>query len=155
MTILPQLSLFEVPFQRQGNLCNVPVDYIINPKRDIHRLLFCYDGNDQAFETCDICVEIVHCGDMKVPVLEGQGCFTKQQLQCLLLGGQQRLANIQPRSTKRSRSAYRYPSAMAIAAEPLVAETNTSTQRPDRDGRFGRFGGKYVRFTVHMYCDIL
>ena len=33
---------------------------------------------------------------------------------------------------------------MAIAAEPLVEEKNAPTQRPDRDGRFGRFGGKYV-----------
>lgn len=33
---------------------------------------------------------------------------------------------------------------MAIAAEPLVAEKSAPAQRPDRDGRFGRFGGKYV-----------
>ena len=33
---------------------------------------------------------------------------------------------------------------MAVAAEPLVEEKNAPTQRPDRDGRFGRFGGKYV-----------
>ncbi|CAL5226982.1 g9868 [Coccomyxa viridis] len=37
---------------------------------------------------------------------------------------------------------------MAIAAEPLVAEKKAPTQRPDRDGRFGRFGGKYVPETL-------
>ncbi|KAK9918589.1 hypothetical protein WJX75_005184 [Coccomyxa subellipsoidea] len=37
---------------------------------------------------------------------------------------------------------------MAIAAEPLVAERTTVGQRPDSDGRFGRFGGKYVPETL-------
>ena len=91
---------------------------------------------------------------MKGAVLEGQGCLTKQQLQCLILGGQQRLASLHPSGTKRRKSTQRDLSAMAIAAEPLVAETNTSTQRPDRDGRFGRFGGKYVRTTVQTISDI-
>ena len=93
-------------------------------------------------------VEVAHCEDMKGALLEGQGCLAKQQLQCSILGGQQRLANIQFRGTKRRKSTQKGLSTMAIVAEPLVGETNTSTQRPDRDGRFGRFGGKYVRLSV-------
>ena len=41
---------------------------------------------------------------------------------------------------------------MAISAEPLVAEREAPTQRPDRDGRFGRFGGKYVRTPTVQIC---
>ena len=50
-----------------------------------------------------------------------------------------------PRSrSKRSR----YSAVMAVSTEPLVAEREAPTQRPDRDGRFGRFGGKYVRLST-------
>ena len=100
-------------------------------------------------------VKTVRCEEMKGAVLEGQGCLAKQQLQCSILGGQQRLINTQSRGTKRSRHTKRDSGTMAIAAEPLVADRNTSTQRPDRDGRFGRFGGKYVRFSMQVASESL
>ena len=112
------------------------------------------DWDNHACINCGISVETVHCEGMKGVVLDGQGCFAKQHLQCSILGGQQTLLNIQSRSTKRSRHTRRDLVTMAIAAEPLVAETNTSTQRPDRDGRFGRFGGKYVRLTLQIAFEV-
>ena len=111
-------------------------------------------GDNHACEDCGIRVETVHCEDMTGARLEGQGCLAKQKLQCSHLGGQQRLVNIQSRSPKGSRPTKRDPGTMAIAAEPLIAEANTSTQRPDRNGRFGRFGGKYVRVTVQISFEV-
>ena len=63
------------------------------------------------------------------------------QLSCFQTGHHslQHLSQCPTRLKKRSRQV------MAISTEPLVAEREAPAQRPDRDGRFGRFGGKYVR----------
>ena len=116
---------------------------------------FSCSRDNHACKSCGIPVEAVHREDMKGAVLEGQGCLAKQQLQCSILGVQQRLVNTQFRGTKRSRQTKRDSRSMAIAAEPLVAERNTSTQRPDRDGRFGRFGGKYVSLSLQGFPNSL
>ena len=116
---------------------------------------FSCSRDNHACKSCGIPVEAVHREDMKGAVLEGQGCLAKQQLQCSILGGQQRLLNTQSRGTKRSRHTKKGSGTMAIAAEPLIAERNTSTQRPDRDGRFGRFGGKYVSLSMQTTSESL
>ena len=112
-------------------------------------------GDNHACKCSGTPVYTVHREEMKGALLEGQGCLAKQQLQCSILGGQQRLLNTQSRGTKRSRHTKKGSGTMAIAAEPLIAERNTSTQRPDRDGRFGRFGGKYVSLSMQTTSESL
>lgn len=88
---------------------------------------------------------------MKGAPLEARSSAAKQQVQqlhCPFPGGQ---AGLQPRSIRSNKLKRIRDRVMAIAAEPLVAEKNSSTQRPDRDGRFGRFGGKYVSQLVPLF----
>lgn len=89
---------------------------------------------------------------MKGAPLEARSATAKQQVQqlhCPFLGGQ---AGLQPRSIRSNRlKILNRDRVMAIAAEPLVAEENNRTQRPDRDGRFGRFGGKYVSQLIPLF----
>ena len=88
---------------------------------------------------------------MKGAPLEARNSAAKQQVQqlhCPFLGGR---AGLQPRSIRSNKLKRIRDRVMAIAAKPLVAEKNNSTQRPDRDGRFGRFGGKYVSQLVPLF----
>ena len=83
-------------------------------------------------------------GGMNKTALEGQHSVARQLVQQLHCPSPCGAATLQSRGTRRHRSQRKEANIMAIAAEPLVADRKAPAQRPDRDGRFGRFGGKYV-----------
>lgn len=152
------------PFSPYGTLCLLKtscrvsrIAYVRVCSKPAHSPILTSSQGKRSQIFCDFphtsaCVgykDVLENTRMKGAALEGQQSAAKQQLQqqlhCPYLG---RPAALHPRSIRRVNLHRNESRTMAIAAESVVAEKSAPTQRPDRDGRFGRFGGKYVRHTL-------